>query len=280
MTLSMLLLPIVYTIFIWWFTTGSIMVVYNRARWMTRLFFAIYTAIAALAFAGLLLTRDINDTAAVYVAVTCGILIWGWHVTAYYLGFVTGPRSARESLAAMNDTQNLTLKDRFALAFVSSLHHEVLAVVTGIVIALLTNGHINRWGLWIYLALWIMHGSSRLNIFLGVRNFSVDLLPRNFRYLRHVVSRRDFNEFFPVSVLIASVVMLTLIFQIITPDTSPLYLTGAIMVATMLFLGILEHGLLMLPPSLQLWNNKAQAAHSAQVEQPKLGRAPQYETGE
>lgn len=280
MSVSMVLLPILFTIFLWWFTTGMIMAVFNRNRLVIGLFFLIYTCIAVLAFVGLLQTRAINNTGAVYLAVACGVLIWGWHVTAYYLGFVTGPRRAHLSLAAINSADKLTLKDRFVMAFLASLHHEVLAVLTGIVIALLTSGHVNRWGLWIYIALWIMHGSSRLNILLGARNFSIDLLPRQFRHLQHVVSQRDFNAFFPFSVMSALVVLLTLIYQIVSPDASSLQITGAVMVATMLFLGILEHGLLMLPLSTVLWGWKLHTTESGQIKKSGINTSPRYETGE
>jgi len=280
MILTTVLAPVLYTMFLWWFTTGMIMAVYNRSRGVMQAFFIMYTILAFVAFVGLLVTRDHLDAIGAYIAITCGILVWGWHVTGYYLGFITGPRHTHEALEKMENTQRLSLKKRFMLALFAGLHHEILAIVTGIAIAFVTAGHPNRWSLWIYVALWLMHGSSRLNVLLGVRNFSVELLPERLQYLQYVVSERKYNEFFPFSMVIASVAVLVLIYQAISPDASLSHTTGSVMVITMLILGILEHGLLILPLSTILWGWGLNSVDVVPVDEHTFNASKRYQTGE
>jgi len=253
MVFLMAVLPILYMIFLWWFSTGMIMAVYGRRQNLTRLFFLLYSLAAAAAFGGLWLSRDQGNVESVYIAITCANVIWGWHVTGYYLGFVSGPRDSHEALAQMKSVHELGLRDRFVLAFRASLHHELLAVGTGVLICGLVWGQANQWALWFYLTLWLMHGSARLNVFLGVRNFNIEFLPREMHYLKHAISLSKFNMFFPASMVLAGTAVMVLIYQAILPGVSYAYSTGAAMVATIIVLGILEHGLLVLPLPVMLW---------------------------
>lgn len=278
MDLLMAVLPILYMMFLWWFSTGTIMAVYGRRQDVTRLFFVLYTLAALVAFAVLLRVRQQMDPDGVYAAVTCAIVIWGWHVTGYYLGFVSGPRDSHEALTQIRDVHTLGLKARFTLAFRASLHHEVLALGTGVLIAALTWGQPNQWTLWLYLTLWLMHGSARLNVFLGVRNFNADLLPEAMHYLKHIVGKRDFNMFFPFSMVLAGTAVMVLIYQAIMPGVTTAYAMGASMVATTIVLGMLEHGLLVLPLPVMLWGWGLRSIED-DADEGHTNKLQSYETG-
>jgi putative photosynthetic complex assembly protein 2 len=98
-----------------------------------------------------------------------------------------------------------------------------------------------------YIALYLMHISAKLNVFLGVRNFRVDLLPREMHHLGKLLARRHSNELFPISIVLATGATLLLIYQAIVPETSAAQSTGALLVATMLVLGLFEHWIMVLP---------------------------------
>ncbi len=242
------LLPVIYVVFLWWFTTGAIIAVYDRARRVVELFMAALTVVLFASFVGIVLTRDVTQPLDVYVAVTCGVLIWGWQVAAYYLGFVSGPEQTEiPQRVQRGEGWHLNLADRFRLALNASLNHELLVLGFGVLMMGLTWFHTNRWSLWIYLALWLMHSSAKLNVFLGVRNFHIDFLPEKLRYLDALLTKRENNALFPVSVVLASSSALALLYQGIEPGTSPTQTVGFLAVATMITLGLIEHWLMILP---------------------------------
>jgi putative photosynthetic complex assembly protein 2 len=247
-----LIRPVLYALFLWWFTTGLIMALYGREPQTVRRGFVGATLLLAGALAGVVLTRSQATPLAVYLAVTCGTVIWGWQMASYYLGMVTGPQPAVRK-AAKRPERRQDLAHRFGLALRASLHHELLVVVFALLLVGLTWWTANRWSLWIFLTLWAMHLSAKLNVFLGVRNFRVDFLPAHLHFFERLLTKRPINALFPVSVIGATVVALFAIRQAFVPTTEPGDTAGLVMVGTLLLLGVLEHWLLVLPLPAILW---------------------------
>ncbi|MCB0062976.1 MAG: DUF3623 domain-containing protein [Caldilineaceae bacterium] len=305
-------LPICYAAILWWFTTGLIMAVYRSSRLVIQWWFAVATVVMLGACVGLYLSAQNTDLKNVYLAYTCGVVIWGWIVAAYYLDFVTGPKRtpagqagdekrkpnphvaiknsathpvaiknpATGSLAESDMTANNpvptalvqdellhsssspspiphrfpgSLFDRFQLALRASIHHEFLALGMGLVVAAITLPQPNRWGLWIFLTLWLMHTSAKLNVFFGVRNFRVDFLPEHLHYLEALIVKRSNNVFFPFSICFASSVTLAVFYQAIAPGATATQSSGSLLIVTMLTLGIIEHWLLVIPLPAMIW---------------------------
>lgn len=241
-------LPILYAIFVWWFTTRMILEAYKRSMAFMKMSFAGGTVVLVIAFIGLVATRTHTSLLAVYLAVTCGIVIWGWQMASYYLGFVTGP-SQQVSI-----DENHSLARRFRVAVHFSLYHEVVVLMVAIWILALTWNSPNQWGLWIYLALYLMHASAKLNVFLGVRNFRIELLPSKMHYLSRLISKQTSNALFPFSVIVGSGAVLFLLYQGIQPTAAPAQTAGSFLVATMITLGLVEHWLLVLPLPPAIWS--------------------------
>lgn len=239
--------PVLYALFLWWFLTGLIMVVYGRSPRTIRLFFAAATLLMLAALAGIFLTRQGTEKWHIYTAVTCSMILWGWHTGSYYLGFVTGPKAKRPF------SRHLPLIARFRLALRASLHHELLVVTFVILLAALTWAQANRWGFWLFLAMWLMHLSAKLNIFLGVRNFYIEFLPMHLHPLDRLLIRQPSNFFMPISIILAASIALTLVYHAIIPTTDPAHSAGYLFVGVMIGLGILEHLLLVLPIPATLW---------------------------
>ena len=239
------ILPVIYTIFLWWFSTGIIFIVYRRSRKFVQWSFVVGTMALVVAFIGIWFTRSLNHPRDIYLAVTCGIVVWAWQVAGYYLGFITGPHSKHYLVDDEGWERNLINRFRLALHF--SMYHEILAAATCVLIAALTWSSANRWALWMYLALWLMHISARLNVFLGVRNFRIELLPKQMHYIGGLLGKRPVNALFPFSVIILSSVALLLFHQGIQLDASSAHIAGFISIGTMMILGIIEHVMLILP---------------------------------
>lgn len=248
------LLPVGYVAFLWWFTTGSIMAIYDRPPWVRHLAFGLGTGVMVVALVCMANVRGLPPYWRVGVSFTCGLLVWGWLVASYYLGYITGPHIAHEVEAATEpEASENSLARRFRLALYASIHHELLALLMAGVVALVAGLSGVRWGLWIYVTLWLMHVSAKLSVFFGVRNFRMEFLPPQFHYLDSLLSKRTTNAFLPVSLILASGVALSLVYRGIIPGTPAADSAGYLMVATMVTLGIIEHWLLILPLPAVLW---------------------------
>jgi putative photosynthetic complex assembly protein 2 len=241
-------MPLLYAIFLWWFTTGVIVAISRRAQGTRRVSFFIGSVLMVPALIALILGARNPGPYYVYITFTCGVLIWGWLVAGYYFDIITGPPVHNNALQQPQDIQT-----RFRLALRGSLYHELLIVTAALILTGLTWSQPNRWGLWIFLVLWIMHTSAKLSIFLGVRNFRIDFLPIHLRYAQGLLGQGQTNRLLPVSVCLAVSVALTLLYQAIRPVGEAGDAVGSMLVATMLILGIIEHVLLVLPLPLALF---------------------------
>lgn len=252
MPLFTFVLPPLYALFLWWFTTGLIMAVYGRAPRTVRYSFVGLTLLALAALGGVMATRQSTQPLAVYLAFTCGALIWGWQMASYYLGFVTGPQS-EPVRSHFRLRQPDDLVHRFQRALRASLHHELIVVGFALLLFLLTWPHSNRWTLWSFLTLWLMHASAKLNVFFGVRNFRIEFLPPHLHWLDGLLAKKPVNLLFPFSVVGASAVALFLLSRAFASTIEPGHAVGCLLVSTMILLGVAEHWLLVLPLPATLW---------------------------
>lgn len=248
--------PIIYAVFLWWFTTGLIMLVYHRSRTVTRWSFIGFSLAALVALVAVVVTRQWDGLRGVYVGLTGGLVLWGWQVASYYLGFITGDyhTSLQLPLTTHRQMPQAPLAERFWLAFRASLHHELASLVGAIVLLALTWNQPNQWALWSYVALWAMHVSAKLNVFFGVRNFRIEFLPHHMHGLGALLTRDDDgNVFFPFSVMTATSIILVLIYRGVALPLDAAHTSGTLAIATLMLLGVMEHWLLVLPVPVALW---------------------------
>lgn len=248
--LSLYLAPALYSLFLWWFITGLIMAFYGRSPRTMRIAFVGATVLCLAAVAGLFATRNQTDVPAMYMAFTCGTLVWAWLVTGYYLGYVTGPRVPS---LPQHTHQVREPAARLRLALHASLYHELLVLVVCLLLIWLTWSAANRLALWTFVTLWIMHGVSKLNVLFGVRNFHIEWLPSHLHRLNVLLVRRPMNPLFPWTMLLASLAVWALVARATAPETEPAQTVALILVGFMVFLGILEQWLLVLPLPAVLW---------------------------
>jgi len=230
-------LPVGFAIGLWW---SSTMLLLYRAGLPARTHRATMHAtsgVMLLGLAGIWLTRDAAGEAAVYAGFACALAVWAWHEVSYLFGFVSGPRPAA-CPAGVRGWQ------RFRLGVETCLYHELAIVATAALIAAMTAGASNRTALWTFLILWLMRWSAKLNIFLGVRNLHQEYWPQHLEYLKSFVRERPMNGLFPWSVgaALAGVVALA----VVAAGADGAGRSAALMLATLLALALIEHGLLML----------------------------------
>ena len=246
--MTVYLLPVLFALFLWWFSTGVIIYLDGLPKRTFR--WSMLTATLVLAAAVYGLASSVNDPspAGAYLAFACGLLIWGWLEISFYMGYVTGPR--RHACAP-----GCRGWRHFGHALQVSLYHEIAIVILGGLIVAISWGAANQVGLWTFLVLAWMHESARLNVFLGVRNLNKEFVPEHMHYLQSFLRKRPMNLLFPFSVTLSTVALVLLIQQAAAPGADAFSVVAYCLVASIMALAILEHWFLVVPlPSAQLWH--------------------------
>ena len=249
--------PALYCLFVWWFSTGLIVFLNNLPPKTFRWSFGAFTAIAGVSLYRLAAgSHDVN-VAGAYAAFTYGVLVWGWHEMAFFMGFLTGPRKT----ACPGNSQGW---HRFGQGVAACIDHELAILATAIAVIWATWHAPNQVGSWTFLALWGMRQSAKLNVFLGVLNLGEAFVPRHLAYLISFMRRRRMNWLMPFSILGGSFLVAILVRRAIVPGITPFEAAGLSCLITMLSLAVLEHALLVLPlPFTALWGFWLRWSHNA-----------------
>lgn len=235
-------LPVGVALLIWWLGTGVVMLLDRAPRDSFRWSVATSTLLAAAALVCVARSAHHTTVEGVYAAFTCAVIVWGWHELTFLTGWLTGPRRVPCSAP----------KPRFGEAVAAILWHELAIALVAAVIVAVTWGAPNQIATWTFLLLWLMRLSAKLNLFLGVRNLGEQFLPPHLLYLRSYFRRRAMNLLFPFVVTAATAVAGWLV--VLAIEAVGAERTGLLLVATMLWLAVIEHWLLVLPlESTALW---------------------------
>ncbi len=239
--------PLLFTVFVWWFSTGVILYLDGLPGRTFKWTFAGASVVGVLGLCGLAASSAETTVASAYCAFSCALLVWAWQEVAFLLGYVTGPR--RVACAA-----NATGWPRVKTAFQTVVHHELALLVLAVGVLVATWNQPNQTGWWTFAVLWAMRQSAKLNVFLGVRNLGENFLPDHLQYLRSYFTRKAMNPLLPVSVAAAGVIVVPIWQAAGATTASGFEATSLALVGSLLSLAILEHLLLVLPlPSEALW---------------------------
>lgn len=237
--------PVLYALFVWWFSTGIIIFLDNLPVRTFRWSMAAGTMIFALSLHRLAASADDTSLAGAYAAFTYGVLAWGWQEMGFFMGYVTGPRKTACD-AGCGGWRH------FWHGVEACLYHELAIIATALAIVALTWGGANQVGAWTYGVLWVMRQSAKLNVFLGVRNLSEEFVPAHMAYLKSYLTRKPMNLLFPVSVTLGTVALVVLARRAAAADG--FHAARLTFVCVMLGLAVVEHWFLVLPlPFAELW---------------------------
>jgi putative photosynthetic complex assembly protein 2 len=205
------------------------------------------TALLAPALYGLVRSAGETTVEGAYAAFACAVIVWGWIELSFLTGVLTGPR--RQACPA-----GCRGARHFVHGVQALLYHE-LALLAGVAVVLALSWRApNPLGAWTFVALWVMRESTKLNLFLGVRNLGLDFLPERLRYLRGYFRRRAVNWLFPFSVTVPTVVAAWLAQEALAAHADPFRATSFTLLAALITLGVLEHWFLVLPlQATALW---------------------------
>jgi putative photosynthetic complex assembly protein 2 len=245
--MSLYLYPAFYGLFVWWLSTGVIVYLNNLPPRTFRWSMAAGTVVAVISLYRLGASSALATPASAYAAFTYGVLVWGWHEMAFFMGFVTGPRRT----ACARGCSGLA---HFRHGVEACLDHELAIIISAVAVVWVTRGGANQVGMWTFMVLWGMRQSSKLNVFLGVRNLNEEFLPKHLAFLKSFMRRRPMNALFPVSIVVGTWITTLLMQRAAAADVSVFQATALSFVITMMALGVIEHWFLVLPlPFAKIW---------------------------
>jgi putative photosynthetic complex assembly protein 2 len=247
MTITGALIPFLFTIFVWWFSTGFILWLDRLAPKYFKWIMACSTLVLLSAFWGLYISGQTSSTASAYCAFTCALLIWAWQEIAFLLGYVTGSRRTPCPEGARG-------WQRARYAFEALNHHELALLLLFIGVMVCSFNSQNMTGFWTFVILWLMRQSAKLNIFFGVLNLNENFLPKHLKYLQTYFRRRSMNYLMPISIITSCLIVIPLWSDALIDGPQSFDMVSKTILATLLSLAIVEHLFLVLPVQIEfLW---------------------------
>jgi putative photosynthetic complex assembly protein 2 len=241
------IVPPIYAAFIWWFSTGAVLLLVGRSGQFQILRAVSATGLLLGSLLGLAATANDTSVGAAYAAFSCTILLWGAQEIAFLAGWLTGPRAEACPFGARG-------RKRLGFALQAILYHELTLLACGAAIVALTWNGSNQVGLWTFAALWVLRQSAKINLFLGVPVTNDELMPEAVQFLKTYFARRRVGAFFPISVTLATAVLVIMIQRIAEVAVTPFEVVSLTLVSTLFALGVVEHWFMLMPlPAITLW---------------------------
>lgn len=228
------------TLFVWWFSTGAIFWLDGLPRRTHRITVGAATVLLGVALWGISATAQDPTPSGAYLSFASGLMVWAWVELTFLTGLITGPNR-------MPRPPGLSLSRRFRLAVGAILWHELLILALAVVVFALSWGGENLVGAWTVAILWAMRTSTKLNLFLGVRNTYAQLLPPALHHIASHFTRAQMNPLFPTAVTAAGVLAVVLLAAAFSAERGSFAATAFAILGTLAALGVLEHAFLMLP---------------------------------
>ena len=235
-----LVVPVLVTVAIWFLATGMVAWLDNRSP-ATFARSLMLGGIGAFAGLGLVLAGMHSSAAwAAYAGFAGALLIWTWHEIAFLTGAVCGPRRSACPAGARGWA-------RFRYASATVMHHEIALAATALLLFALSWNAANQIAAATFALLFVMRLSSKLNIFYGVPNMALEILPPHLAYLKTYFGKAGFG--WPLALSLAAATALTIWLAMRAASAVPG--SGDQVAQSLLFalaaLGTVEHAMLALP---------------------------------
>ncbi|QMW23977.1 putative photosynthetic complex assembly protein PuhE [Sandaracinobacteroides saxicola] len=224
----------------WFVGTGAILWLDRRPRSTHGGSLLALTFLAGFATFAVLWSTAVTDGAGAIVAFLAALTLWGWHETAFLMGFVTGPNRGH----AAPDLRGFA---RFRAAAATLIHHELALAATLVALYAVSWNAANMLAAHSFALLFALRLSSKLNIHLGVANLSAEMLPDHLAYLGSYFRRRAMNPLFPLSIMGCAALVWHFATAALALPPGSGGQTAAAILATLSALGLIEHLFLMLP---------------------------------
>jgi putative photosynthetic complex assembly protein 2 len=254
-------------LFIWWFSTGVILLLVRYADKHGARACNVATAIALPVFGlglwGLYSSFDDSSAMGAYLAFVSAIAVWGWIELAFLTGIITGPNSHR-------CPETIPEWERFIRAWGTIAYHEMLLVATMILIVLVGWGAENEFGLWTFVVLFFARVSAKLNLFFGVPKINVEFIPSPLSHLPSHFRLSRLNWLFPISITALTFAVSCWLERLWAAETMG-DVIGFSLLGAITGLAMLEHWLMVVRlPDEKLWRWMLPAPKTDHIEKVPL----------
>ncbi|MEM7781064.1 MAG: putative photosynthetic complex assembly protein PuhE [Pseudomonadota bacterium] len=239
------IVPFIVTVAIWFMATGLIALSVadgadHRGRSTFRRSVVLGGVGGIIGLVAILFAMQSVSVAAVYTAFAGALLVWGWHEIGFLTGAAAGPRRT----PCPPDARGLS---RFLQASSTVIHHEVALALTALMLISLSWNAPNQIGAIVFVVMFGLRLSSKINLFVGVPNSTTEMLPTHLDYLKSYFGHNRMTVLLAVSII--AILALSGYFAdlaMASPAGSP-EMIGASLLTALCLLGALEHVFLALP---------------------------------
>lgn len=233
-------MPFFVTVAIWFIATGLIAWADNRESTTFSKSLAIGAAGGILGLILVLVASISTQVWAVYVAFVGALLVWAWHEISFLTGIVAGPRRGPADPV-------LTGVARFRQASATVMHHEVALALTALLLISLAWNASNQIGATVFVMLFGLRFTSKINLFVGVPNSTSEMLPDQLAYLKTYFGRNRMTVLLAASIAAIGAVTAWFGSLALAAPVGSAEMVGASLLFTLCLLGALEHLFLALP---------------------------------
>lgn len=235
-------------IFIWWFSTGMILLAVRKADRSGRYLQTVLAALPLLVLGAWAVSASLDNAseAGVYLGFLGALAIWGWIELAFLAGIVTGPMK-QDCLPGLQG------QARFFRAFGTLAHHELLLVVALLALVYGSSGAPNQIALATYLVLFLARILAKLNLFYGVPRINTEFVPARLAHIKSYFRRGPVTYAFPVAITILTALLVVCAERLWTAQSDATIMGFALLTA-LTALALFEHWLMVIPlPDAKLW---------------------------
>ncbi len=237
-----------FAIFVWWFSTGAILVAVRRADRLGTHGMTVFSWLPLLALGVVAVVLSLPDASVFgsYLGFVGALAIWGWVELAFLAGVITGP---------MRDDclPGLSGKARFQRAFATVAYHELALTIGLLGLVIASNGAPNRMAVSTYLVLFLARIFAKLNLFFGVPRINTEFVPDRLSHLKTYFRRGPVTLAFPAAIT-ALTALLAVCAERLWTAGSDTTVVGFALLTALAALALLEHWLMVVPlPDAKLW---------------------------
>ncbi|MDP2131566.1 MAG: putative photosynthetic complex assembly protein PuhE [Erythrobacter sp.] len=234
------IVPFIVTVAIWFIATGLIAWADNRESTTFSKSLMVGGAGGILGLVLILLASVSVAVGAVYVAFVGALLVWAWHEISFLTGVAAGPRRGVADAGLRGVA-------RFRQAAATVMHHEVALALTALLLISLSWDAPNQIGATVFVMLFALRLTSKINLFVGVPNSTSEMLPDQLAYLKTYFGPNRMTLLLAASIIAIGVVTVWFGALALAAPVGSAEMVGASLLFTLCLLGGLEHLFLALP---------------------------------
>lgn len=234
------IVPFIVTVLVWFFATGLIAWVDNREHATFSRSLMIAGAGGLVGLVAILISLFSTSISAVYLAFVGALLTWAWHEVGFLTGAAAGPRKIPAD-------EHATGLERFTQASATVIYHEIALALTALLLISLSWNAPNQIGATVFVLLLLMRLMAKLNMFAGVPNSSVEMLPPHLNYLKSYFGPNRMTPMLGLTILAIIAVATWFGSLALAAPLGSAEMVGASLLFALCLLGALEHLFLALP---------------------------------